>query len=1012
MTPPRVARRGVKKAKSPRGCAVQPGVPPSPGTSVNTSGRASRPPDFPIIGIGASAGGLEAFETFFRHVMLPCGMAFVLVPHLDPDHPSILSEILQRVTPLKVVEAPDAVEVMPDHVYVIPPNHNMALVQGKLQLSSPSQPRGQRMPIDYFLRSLADERGAAAIGVVLSGTGADGSLGLSAIHSAGGVCMVQEPDTAKYDGMPQNAIQAGHATHILPVEQMPKTLYAITRRLAVQPSQPALSQNSSVVLSGLNPILQLIHHATGHDFSLYKKGTIGRRIERRMSEYNMDDIAIYTQYLEQHPAEVIRLFKELLINVTSFFRDPEAFAALRQVLVSTLVNKPEGYVFRVWVVGCASGEEAYSIAILLREVMDECRYRFKVQIYATDLDEEMIAIARAGMYPCNIEQDVPLQRRQRFFVQEASHYRVHKDIREMIIFAVHNVINDPPFTRLDLLSCRNLLIYLEPVLQNRLIVNFHYALKPHGVLFLSVSEGISSHPELFPPLSRKWKLFRAAETTVTHRALLPAALSSWQADWHDAANRHSVTVGADKSTGFSAAEVTHRALLQFYAPPSVLTDVQGNITFVHGDTGRYLRAPPGRATLNVVDMAKFDLQPVLRLAIAKAACDDASPQRRELSMKIDGGFSPVRFSLHKLPGAGVNGNMLLMSFEDISPPTESTAEKKSAEKYTADATEKVESTESTQARRRAEELERELAYHRETLQATIEAQQATNEELTSANEELQTTNEELETSREELNSLNEELTTVNAELNFKIAQLTAIQNDMKNLLDNVGVGVIFLDPRLNLRRFTPAAQKIYRVLDSDRGRPLADIKSDLRDDTLLEQARVVLETQKPYECEISAANDTCYLAHIQPYLTLDNEVDGVVMTFTDITKHVAAEFEVKLAREMAEGIINTVHEALVVLNSELKVVFASRTFYREFAVTPAETIGRQIYELGNQQWNIPSLRELLENILPQDRAFEGYLVEQDFPGIGKRKMLLNGRSILGKNGQRIFILLAMEDAAW
>jgi two-component system CheB/CheR fusion protein len=965
----------------------------------SASPDAAGQPDFPIVGIGASAGGLEAFETFFRQVTPGCGIAFVLVPHLDPDHPSILSEILQRVTTLTVHEARDHIEVAPDHVYIIPPNSNLAISDGKLRLSLPLQPRGQRMPIDFFMQSLADDRAESAIGIVLSGTGTDGTLGLSAIHSAGGVCMVQEPDTAKYDGMPQNAIQAGHATHILPVEQMPKTLLDVIRRHA---ARPALPQNTDLaVLGGMNLILQELRNATGHDFSQYKKSTINRRIERRMSEHSIKDISLYQRYLQQHPAEITRLFKELLINVTCFFRDPEAFAALqREILPGLLDNKPDGYVFRVWVVGCASGEEAYSLAILLCEFMDESRLRFKVQIYATDLDEDVIAIARAGSYSQIIEQDVSPERLRRFFERERAGYRVHKDIREMIIFAVHNVIKDPPFTRLDLLSCRNLLIYLEPALQNRLLINFHYALKPNGVLFLSVSEGITGHPELFPTLSRKWKLFRAAENTGIRRIGLSAELSGRATEEHDVRSNLPGVALVSKARVFNAAEITQRALLQFYAPPSVLTDALGNIAYIYGDTARYLRPPPGPVTLNVVDMAKVDLQPVVRVAIAKAACDEASPQSLDLSMKIDGGFSMVRFSLRKLPGLNDRERSLLLSFQEIPAPSVPLPEQNA-----------ISTAANSNARRRAEELERELAYHRETLQFTIEAQQASNEELTSANEELQTTNEELETSREELNSLNEELVTVNAELNAKVGELTAIQNDMKNLLDNVGVATIFLDTRLNVRRFTPAAQRLYRLLESDIGRPLADIKSDMSDDSLLSQAQIVLDTLLPYEGEVSTQTGVSYLTQIQPYRTLDNVVSGIVMTFSDISLHVAAQAEVQLAREMAEGIVDTVRESLVVLDSDLKVVFASRSFYREFEVTPEETLGHQIYELGNRQWDIPSLRELLENILPQDNVFEGYSVEHEFPGIGKRRMQLNGRSIIGKGGARIFILLTMANIA-
>jgi two-component system CheB/CheR fusion protein len=434
---------------------------------------------FPIIGMGASAGGLEAFEKFFHNVPPDSGMAFVLVSHLDPTHVSILTEILQRTTAMPVVEVQDQMAVAPNSVYVIPPNRDMAIFHGVLQLSVPEQPRGQRMPIDAFLRSLADDQGENAIGIILSGTGTDGTLGLRAILGGGGVSLVQEPATAKYDGMPISAIQAGFATHVLPVEKMPQVLLTGIHSLTVRQETPP----APMAVSGINRILMLLRSNTGHDFSFYKKSTIGRRIERRMLQHNIENTEIYARYLKENPAEVKLLFKELLINVTSFFRDAEAFASLKSEILPLLFEgKPEDYVFRVWVAGCATGEEAYSIAMLLREFMDETRQELKIQIYSTDLDDSAINVARAGIYPPNIAQDIDPERLRRFFVKVEAGYRVKKDIREMVVFATQNVIKDPPFTRLDLLSCRNVMIYLEPELQNRLIPAFHYALKPGGVL--------------------------------------------------------------------------------------------------------------------------------------------------------------------------------------------------------------------------------------------------------------------------------------------------------------------------------------------------------------------------------------------------------------------------------------------------------------------------------------------------------------------------------------------------
>ena len=949
---------------------------------------------FPVVGIGASAGGLEAFEAFFHHVSPVSGMAYVLVSHLDPSHASILTEILQRSTSMPVVEVQDQMKVEPDKVYVIPPNRDMAIFHGVLQLSVPEQPRGLRMPIDAFLRSLAEDMGERAVGIILSGTGTDGTLGLRAILGAGGVSLVQEPGSAKYKGMPESAINAGYATLILPVEKMPEALQSGLHTLSQQPVEP------KAVSSGINRILMQLRSATGHDFSQYKKSTIGRRIERRMSMHNIGSQEVYVRYLREHPAEVSRLFKELLINVTNFFRDPEAFDALKKdVLPLLLADKPEDYVFRAWVAGCATGEEAYSIAILLREYMDETQQEFKVLLYATDLDDDAIAVARAGFYPPNVAQDMSAERLRQFFIKEDAGYRVKKSIREMVVFAIQNVIKDPPFTRLDLLSCRNLMIYLEPEVQNRLIPAFHYALKPGGVLFLSPSESTGNHNELFTALNRKFKLYRATGTLTSTHTVMSGGLV-----W----TRNPDTKGQDevvskvRETNF--AELTRRMLLQSYAPASVVTDEKGNILYVHGDTGRYLRPAPGQATLNIVEMAREGLQLHLRNAIIAAETENEATLNHELPVKSNGDFRTVSFSVRPMPGPDSRQKLLLVSFQDVVHPA-------SGKRGKAVTPGKAEL-------QRIEEVERELAYTKENLQATIEEQQAsneelksTNEELQSTNEELQSTNEELETSKEELQSVNEELVTVNAELQAKIEQLAVMQNDMKNLLDNINIGTLFLDTQMHIKRITREAGQLYRLVPADVGRPLNDIKSNIEGEDLLGYAQGVLDTLVPFEREVRTHSGAWYLARIQPYRTLDNMIDGVVLTFTDISQRVAAEMAVTDARELAEGIVNTVREPLIVLDADLQVVTASRSFYRYFQTREEETVGRPIYQLGNNQWNIPELRELLEHILPENRVMEGFRMEHEFPLIGFRRLSLNARRITDGDKKKALILLVMEEVA-
>ena len=982
---------------------------------------AAATPSFPIVGIGASAGGLEAFEGFFRACPTDTGMAFVLVPHLDPDHESLLTEILQRCTKMPVLQALDQVAIEPNHVYVIPPNREMAILGGVLQLSVPELVRGQRMPIDAFLRSLAEDQAEHAIGIILSGTATDGTLGLRAILGAGGVCMVQEPATAKYQGMPQSAIGAGYATHILPVEQMPAMLLEVARSAIYRQRVPSVA--APKVQSGMNQILLQLRASTGHDFSQYKKSTIGRRIERRMAQHNIEEMAVYARFLKDNPAETQKLFRELLINVTSFFRDPKAFHALQDsILPALLQGKPADYELRVWVAGCASGEEAYSIAMLLLELQEGIRdgqeEPFKIQIYATDLDDEAIATARAGRYPPNIAQDVTPERLRRFFTKDEGGYKVKKDVRDLVVFAVQSVIKDPPFTRLDLLSCRNLLIYLEPEQQNRLIPTFHYALKPGGVLFLSASESITNQPDLFTALDRKWKFYRAVHSgAAAHAQVL--GVTAWAADSH--AKAPETPLKKAKEPNFD--ELTRRLLLQSYAPASVLTDLKGNILYVYGDTGRYLRAAPGQATLNVVEMGREGLQLDLRSIFLNPPAQDAPTLERQISVKTNGGFSSVHLSVRRLPAqAGVPdgepADHMLLSFQDVAEPVKPSAKRKRGTSASGPADPQ-----------RAMQLERELAYARESQQATTEEQQAfteelksTNEELQSTNEELQSSNEELETSKEELQSLNEEMVTVNSELNAKIEQMSDLQNDMKNLLDSINTGTLFLDRKLAVRRFTPVVLKIYPLIASDIGRPLADIKSNMAGVDLIAELQTVHDTLIPREREVRTADGAWYLARMQPYRTLDNVIAGVVLTFTPVTDfklasesaqrataQLAATLQAttQLARELAEGIVNTVSEPLIVLDAKLQVVSAGRSFYQHFQVTPENTVGRKIYDLGNGQWNIPALRQLLEELLPKQHVLDGFVVQHDFPGLGPRRMVLNARRIVTALGDTELILLAM-----
>jgi two-component system CheB/CheR fusion protein len=952
---------------------------------------------FAIVGMGASAGGLQAFEQFFRLVPSESGMAFVLVPHLDPGHESMLTEILQRTTTMPVVEAKDQMPVAPNHVYVIPPNRELTLFHGTLQISVPEAARGQRMLIDAFFRSVAEDQGEKAICVILSGTGTDGTLGLRAVHGAGGVSFVQEPGTAKYDGMPASAVESGLATYVLPVEKMPGALMSYAKAVHRKATGPVPIAPSAG--HDLGKILQLLRSRTGHDFSLYKKSTVGRRVERRMAAHGIEAVATYAHYLQEHVEEVQLLFRELLINVTSFFRDPEAFDAMkRDILPRLFADKPEKYVFRVWVPGCATGEEAYSIAILFREYMEDIKQEYKVQVYATDIHADAIASARSGAYPPNIAMDVPSERLRRFFAKEETGHRIRKDIREMVVFAVQNVIKDPPFTKLDMVSCRNVLIYFEPELQDRLFPTFHYALRPGGVLFLSPSESIGDHTALFSPLSRKHKFYQARPTVASvgrRMAGGPASITARAEEEPEAAG--------GKAQRADVADLTKRLLLQSFAPPSVVTDETGGILYVHGDTGKCLRPAPGRASLNIIEMAREGLQLELRTAIHDAVARKKPVFCGNLQVKADGGVHGVDLSVRPMTEPDASPMCLIVSF--VEPPP-------AAKKGLVAAKRSVGGKDA----RRVEELAQSLLYTRESLHANIEELQAaneelksTNEELQSTNEELQSTNEEMETAKEELQSLNEELVTVNAELGAKNERLAEMQSDLKNLLDNTDGGTIFLDGRLVIKRFTRQAATVYRLVASDVGRPLGDIKSNIEGDDLVAEAHGVLDSLVPREKQVRTIGQEQYRVRIIPYRTLDNVIEGVVLAFTDITKLKKVEADAQAARDYARGIVDTIREPLIVLDGGLTVISASRSFYRLFGVAQEHTVGRHFYELGDRQWDIPRLRELLETILPRDTSFEDVVVEEEFASIGRRKLLLNARRIAGQTGQAPLILLAMQD---
>jgi two-component system CheB/CheR fusion protein len=830
---------------------------------------------FPIIGIGASAGGLEALESFLVNVPANSGMALVIVQHLDPTHKGILVELLQRITPMKVLQVKDRMRVKPECVYVIPPNKDMSILHGVLHLLDPVAPRGLRLPIDFFFRSLAEDRQELSVGVILSGMGSDGMLGARTIKEKAGVVFAQDPASAKFDGMPRSVIDAGLADIIAPVEKLPGRINDYLRHAPLI-TQPAIEER--VAQSALEKVVILLRAQTGHDFSLYKKTTIYRRIERRMGLHQIDKIANYVKFLQANPQEVELLFRELLIGVTNFFRDPEAWEQLKGEVLSTLISSSDSnQVLRAWVPACATGEEAYSLAILFKEALDQTKpaKNVSLQIFATDLDAHSIERARAGVFPENIAADVSTKRRDRFFVKVDGGYQVAKPIREMVIFATQNIIMDPPFTKLDLVSCRNLLIYLTPELQKKLFPLFHYSLNPGGYLFLGGSESIGTFTDLFSPLAGKTRLYRRTESI----------RSPEQMDFSTAftATPHNEpTKPLTPSTNLQT--LADQLLLQKYSPPAALTNHKGDILYINGRTGKYLEPPAGKVNWNIFAMAREGLRHELMAAFKEAQHRKEIVVLKNVVIGINGGRQVVNVTVQPISAQNALSGMMMVIFNDVEMlPKAKTSVKSHGENPRVAELER----ELERARQEAQDM-------REEMQTSQEELKSANEELQSTNEELQSTNEELTTSKEELQSMNEEMHTVNQELQTRLDELSHTNNDMKNLLDSTDIATLFLDNNLCVRRFTTQTSKITRLIPADVGRPITDIASALLYSDLADDAREVLRALSKAERQIQTPDGNWFEARILPYRTLENMIDGVSITFTDITAYKKLEAELKL----------------------------------------------------------------------------------------------------------------------
>jgi len=978
--------------------------------------QAAKPESFPLVGIGASAGGLEAFSQLLAELPTDTGMAFILIQHLDPTHESLSSEILSKVTKMRLQEAKDRMTIEPNHVYVIPPNYDMAVMRGELILLPRREMRAPHMSIDFFFRSLAQEKKGQAIGVILSGAASDGTDGLRAIKSAGGTTFAQDPKTARYDSMPSHAIAAGVIDIVLPPQAIARELAVLAgheylataqgegaheaaERHDTSPPQAQVVQRNDP----LRDIFLLLRSHTGVDFSDYKRTTILRRIQRRMMVQKSETLEAYAAFLGEHPDEIKTLYSDILISVTEFFRDPDSFQALQEEVFPVLVKKKNaGAVIRVWVPGCASGEEAYSILISLLEFLGDTVGHAPVQVFASDISESALQKARAGVYPETIAQNLSHERLNRFFTRVDGGYKINKAIRDMCLFSRHDVTSDPPFARIDLISCRNLLIYFAPVLQKRLIPIFHYALSPGGFLWLGNSETPSGASQLFETIDKTNKIY--SKTNIPTPIALRFTASTFIAD--------TVQQQTPKLAAMSDAGDLHKAadriLLSRFAPPGVLVDSRLEILQFRGRTVPYLEPAQGSPSNSLMKMARAELQPALRIAMDSALKGTSPIKKAGLSFEDQGKRKTVQIEVIPVnPLAPDRERKFLILFEEAtSVPAPSRPVSDSAVDRTDDYRNE------TIAR-----LEQEISSQREyqtalndQFETTQEELTATNEELRSANEELQSTNEELQTAKEETQSTNEELNTVNDELRSRNADLTTISNDLNNFLASAEIPMVMVDASHRIRRFTPKAQELFRVISSDLGRPIGDIRPnfDLNLEALVSWVSASVESK---EVEVQDRNGHWIRVHVRPYKTMDNRIDGAVITVVDIAALKEQVQETMASFEYVRSILDTVRLPLAVLDASLRLKSVNRAFVEHFHHTTA-AIGSDFFgSLGIQSERVSQLRVLLHKAAGQDSELNDFEIECQTPGMGLRWILLSGRKIqpLGDDTKSPILLLALNE---
>jgi two-component system CheB/CheR fusion protein len=861
--------------------------------------------NFPIVGIGASAGGLEAIEQFISNVPVNSGMALVVVQHLDPTQKGMLPELLQRVTKMNVIQVKDRMTIKPDCVYVIPPNTSMSILKRVLHLFPPVEARGLRLPIDFFFRSLADDQQELSIGCILSGMGSDGTIGLRYIKEKNGIVMVQEPSTAKFDSMPRNAIETIIADIVAPANELPVRLIDFIKHIPVRRTD---QETDIKARSALEKIIILLRNHTGNDFSLYKNNTLYRRIERRMGIHKIEKISFYVQFLQENPKEVEILFKELMIGVTNFFRDPKMWEKLKETVIPGLIaNLPEGTILRAWIPGCSTGEEAYSLAIVFKEVIERNNSNrgLSLQIFATDLDQEAITIARKGIFPVNIAADVSANRLNNFFTETDEGYRINTELREMIVFAQHNIIMHPPFTKIDILSCRNLLIYMNSELQKKILSLFYYSINHEGIVILGSAETLGIQGHLFKAVDNKLKIYKRVDDNHVKEVF----------DFPSSFSRNpqiNIETHLPAKSINNIQTLSDQLLLQNFSPAGVLVNENGDIIYISGHTGKYLEPAVGKANMNIFAMLRDGLRDKFPMAFHNALISKEPVVLRNIKVGTNGGTITLNVKMQWIDKPAALRGFIMIVFIDV-PEDEIKPETKEGNEILKSI--------------RQKELELELQQTREQIQSSLEEMQtsqeelkSTNEELQSTNEELQSTNEELTTSKEEMQSLNEELQTVNAELQSKIDDFSRVNNDMRNLLNSTDIATLFLDKDLNIRRYTNQATKIFKLIKSDIGRPFTDLVSDLIFPELPSDALEVLRTLIFIQKQIPANDGRWFSVRIMPYRTFDDRIDGLVITFFNISDLKEVELKLQQTEQLNNMLLNSSSDVIIRLSADLKIL--------------------------------------------------------------------------------------------